>query len=304
MFHTMRHVQLKAFHQVAETGGFSKAAEALRLTQPAVSEQVRKLEEEYGVLLFDRSRKRVELTHAGRQLHEVTRRLFEAEAQAYDLLSERRALTSGTLRIIADSAMHLLHILAAFRERHPGVRVSVRTGNTEQVVQALKAWEADVGVMGDAPGGAGFEVTDLGSTPIVAFVARNSRFSGLGRIGLADLSRLPLVLRERGSKTRQKVEAALAAAGLPCEPSIEAEGREAVREIVAAGAGIGLVSLAEFGHDPRLERVDLSDASLEMSEALVCLTERMAARPVASFLSIARAAAEARKKKGGRHERD
>ena len=94
----MRYVQLRAFHYVAICGGFSRAAEALCLTQPAISDQVRKLEEEYDVILFNRHKKQVSLTRAGQQLLEITRRLFDVEKQALELLSESRALRAESAR--------------------------------------------------------------------------------------------------------------------------------------------------------------------------------------------------------------
>ena len=105
---------------------------------------------------------------------------------------------------------------------------------------------------------------------------------------LAELAAHPLVLREDGSKTRAKLEQAAAAQGLVLEPLIVAEGREAVREIVASGAGMGFGSAAEFGHDPRLARIDIADArGLTMDEALICLGERRAGRLVNAFFEIA-----------------
>eukprot|EP01133_Synstelium_polycarpum_P030683 gene30683-38234_t len=88
----MRYVQLRAFHHVAIYGGFSRAAEMLFLTQPAISDQVRKLEEEYDILLFNRNKKQVTLTEAGQRLLEITHRMFDTEQQALELLSESRAL--------------------------------------------------------------------------------------------------------------------------------------------------------------------------------------------------------------------
>lgn len=130
----MRYVQLRAFHYVAICGGFSLAAEQLFLTQPAISDQVRKLEEENDVLLFNRIRKQVTLTPAGEELLQITRRMFDCEQQALDFLSETRAFQSGNLRIVADSAHHLTHILKVFQKRYPGVKISVRAGNTKTVV--------------------------------------------------------------------------------------------------------------------------------------------------------------------------
>ncbi|MGB3815514.1 MAG: LysR substrate-binding domain-containing protein [Shinella sp.] len=284
----MRYVQLRAFHNVAIHGGFSRAAEALFLTQPAISDQVRKLEEEYDVLLFNRNKKQVTLTQAGQQLLEVTRRMFDVEQQALDLLSESRALRAGKLRIVADAAHHLLHILAAFRQAYPTVQVSIDTGNTESVITSLHAYEADIGVLGEVPQVKDFEVLKLNSTPIIAFTSRDYPLAGQDRISFADLAKHPLVMRERGSKTRQKLEAMATQCGVTLTPLIEAEGREAVREIVAAGGGIGFVSSAEFGQDTRLVPLQIDAPEMLMDEALICLRERSNGKLVSAFYDLAR----------------
>ena len=140
----MRHVQLRAFHYVAISGGFSRAAEALHLTQPAISDQVRKLEAEYDIRLFDRQKKQVSVTAVGQALLDITHRLFEAEQQALEYLSESRVTRTGTLRIIADSAHHMTQTLALFRKQFPGVFVSVKSGNSAQVIDKLQRYEADI----------------------------------------------------------------------------------------------------------------------------------------------------------------
>ncbi|WP_395446435.1 LysR substrate-binding domain-containing protein (plasmid) [Aminobacter sp. UC22_36] len=287
----MRYVQLRAFHYVAICGGFSRAAETLFLTQPAISDQVRKLEEEYDVLLFNRHKKQVTPTVAGQQLLEITRRMFDTEQQALELLSESRALRSGTLRIVADAAHHLLHILGQFRQKYPGIQVSVRAGNTETVISSLYSYEADIGVLGEIPTGRDFEVVKLNSTPIVAFVSTDHPLASAKSLSLHELSLLPLVMRERGSKTRAKLEDLAAKEGFEFKPAIEAEGREAVREIVASGAGVGFVSAAEFGQDARLVRIPIAAPEMLMDEALICLKERSGGKLVRVFLDIARSMA-------------
>ncbi|MGB3313098.1 MAG: LysR substrate-binding domain-containing protein [Albidovulum sp.] len=284
----MRYVQLRAFHHVAVSGGFSRAAEALHLTQPAISDQVRKLEEEYEILLFNRHKKQVSLTPQGDRLLEITRRLFDSEQQALELLSEVRALRAGTLRIVADSAHHLLHILARFRDRYPGVRITVHSGNTESVLDALYAYEADIGVLGNMPESRDIEALKLNSTPIVAFVARDHPVAGRPSLSFRDLAALPLVLREEGSRTRAKLEDNARVAGIVLTPAIEAEGREAVREIVASGAGVGFVSAAEFGSDARLVSIPImGGGEMMMDEALICLRERKAGKLVQAFFEVA-----------------
>ncbi|MBZ9991563.1 LysR family transcriptional regulator [Mesorhizobium sp. BH1-1-5] len=284
----MRYVQLRAFHQVAISGGFSRAAEALFLTQPAISDQVRKLEEEYDVLLFNRNKKQVTLTTQGQRLLEITHRMFETEQQALELLTESRALRSGTLRIVADAAHHLLHILGAFRARYPGVQVSVRSGNTETVISSLYSYEADIGVLGEMPAGRDFEMLKLNSTPIIAFVSADNPLSSRKSLTLGQLAQEPLVMRERGSKTRKKLEDLATASNVELKPAIEAEGREAVREIVASGAGVGFVSAAEFGHDSRLVPITIDAPETLMDEALICLRERSGGKLVRAFLDMAR----------------
>lgn len=286
----MRYVQLRAFHYVAISGGFSRAAEELHLTQPAISDQVRKLEEEYDVLLFNRHKKQVVLTPAGERLLEITRRLFDNEQQALELLLESRALRAGTLRIVADSAHHLTQILTKFRASYPGVSISLRTGNTDTVIESLYSYEADIGVLGEIPQSRDFEAIRLNSTPIIAFVAQGHPLAAQASVTMAALSRHPLVLRESGSRTRQKLEAAARDLGLTLTAAIEAEGREAVREIVASGAGVGFVSAAEFGEDRRLVPIPITGVeTMRMDEALICLRERRGSTRVAAFFEIARA---------------
>lgn len=284
----MRHSQLKAFHHVALHGGFSRAAEALYLTQPAISEQVRKLEQDHDVLLFHRERKRVQLTSAGENLFRLTKHYFEIEQQIDEYMSETRAAVDGTLRIIADSAHHVKDVLGAFRKRYPNVVVSLRTGNSDEVLEELRAYNAEVGVAGSLEPGRDMETLNLGDTPIVAFAARGLLPAGKRSLTLEELAGLPLIFRETGSKTRQKLEEAAARQGLTLAPAIEAEGRETVREVVASGAGIGFVSQAEFGHDDRLVAFALDGIDLRMGESIVHLAQRREVKVIRAFMDLAR----------------
>lgn len=286
----MRYVQLRAFHQVALSGGFSKAAQALHLTQPAISDQVRRLEEEYDVALFSRRHRQIVLTPAGHRLLAVTHRLFGAEGEALELLQEERSLRTGALRIVADSVQHVLDVLTAFRERHPGIQVSVARGNTGSIVEMLTSYEADIGVLGELGDERPFEVLPLNVSPIIAFAARSDPAAANARLSLAELADWPLIMREAGSRTRQMLEQRAAEGGIALRYAVEAEGREAVRAIVAAGGGIGFVSAAEFDEDdPRLVRIPLDGPPLLMREALICLHERRNSKAIQAFYATARA---------------
>ncbi len=289
----MRHAQLRAFHHVALLGGFSRAAKALSLSQPAISEQVRGLERDHDVQLFTREGRNVVLTGVGERLFRLTERYFEAESEMAALLSEARVAPAGKLRLIVDSAHHVTGLLTAFRARYPRISLHLRSGNTEAVIAALGAYEAEIGLAGAQDFGREMTVLELGASPIVAFAARGV-VAGRGAKTLAELARLPLVLREKGSKTRAKLEGEAARLGLKLVPAIEAEGREAVREIVASGAGVGFVSRAEFGHDPRLVEIPLRGARMAMNESLIHLTARADVRVIRVFMEFARSYAKAK----------
>lgn len=281
----MRYNQIRAFHYVATFGGFSRAAEALSLTQPAVSEQVRKLEVDLDVLLFNRDRKQVSLTPLGTRLLHCTRQFFEMEQQIDDILSENRTKLSGTLRIIADSAFHLTERLGRFRQRYPDVMISVRAGNTADILSALRNYDAEIGVVGSQNPGNDMEVVSLGNSPIIAFAAKTFFDPPPTSMTIADLAQNPLVFREKGSKTRQKLEDHSQRQGVTLRPSVEAEGREAVREVVASGAGIGFVSQAEFSGDERLIKFPLDAPELTMSESLIHLKQRSGVRLIRAFMN-------------------
>ena len=221
----MRHAQIKAFHAVAIHGGFSRAAERLGLTQPAVSDHVRKLEETYGVQLFTRAPSGAALTAMGRKLFAIAERLFEAEAEALELLSRGRTLEEGQLTVGADAAGHVLPQLARFRLQHPRLSLRLVTGNSAQLLRRLEDFSIDVAVMAGRPQGPALVSRLLRSDRLVAVVQRSSRLSRQKRIGFEQLVKLPLILREEGSMTRGLLLAEAERRGLALSDTIEIESR-------------------------------------------------------------------------------
>jgi aminoethylphosphonate catabolism LysR family transcriptional regulator len=284
----MRYVQLRAFHHVALTGSFSRAARALHLTQPAISDQVRWLEEEYDAALFVRKRREIELTPVGLRLLAATRRLFDAEGEALEVLQEERSLRAGMLRIAADSVDHVLDVLTVFQNRFPGIQIKIVGGNSHSIVEDLHAYEVDIGVLGDIVDERPFEVFSLNVSPVVLFVSQSHPLATRTSLPLDALSAWPLVMREQGSRTRQMLETLAEAQGVPLRCAIEAEGREAVRRIVAAGLGVGVVSEAEFDDDPRLVKIALEGHPLSMHEKLICLKDRRNSKSIQAFFATAR----------------
>jgi len=282
----LRHTQIRAFHYVATYGGFSRAAEALFLTQPAISDQVRKLENHYDMLLFNRQKKQISLTPQGKKLFEITKRLFEVEHQILDFLSENKAFTTGTLRIKADSAYHITKPLKKFREAFPDIKIDLKTGNSQDVVADILAYDADIGVLGTIPKNPKIQIITLGKSPIIAFTARSNPLAKHKSLSIAQLADLPLVLREKGSQTRQKLEKAAAAHGITLPAAIEAEGREAVQEIVASGAGIGFVSQKEFSRNANLAAIKIKGTPIIMEEVVAYLKERSGGKLIRTFSAM------------------
>ncbi|GLQ06620.1 LysR substrate-binding domain-containing protein [Sneathiella chinensis] len=279
----MHYSQFRAFHAVALRGGFSKAADHLGLTQPAVSDQVKKLEEHFNVLLFHRHKRVVRLTELGSQLFEHTQRMFDIEKQAVDLLSANQVLEKGHLNIASDTPLHVVPLIGRFRQQYPGITVSLRMGNSDEIRAGLLDFHFDIGVVADMPDDPRFHSVVLRQDPLVAFISKDHPLADRQSLTLRELSALPLVLRERGSKTRAHLETAMQDAGLKVNLAMEVQGREAVREAVAAGIGVGIVSEPEFGFDSRLVPLTLSDCTASMTESLVCLKEKLPLRSVAAF---------------------
>lgn len=283
----MYYYQLRAFHAVATYGGFSKAARQLNISQPAISDQVRKLEGWFNIRLFERKRRSVVPTELGFRLFELTKRMFELEKEAMELLSESEALRTGSLRMAADAPLHSVNLIGAFRKAYPGISIKLSIGNGDEVLSALYEFNADIAVLADVPEDDQFQIIPLRTDPLVAFVDNSHPWADRKKITLKELCTTPLVMREAGSKTRMLLENELSERQIDYEIALEAEGPAAAREAVAAGIGVGVVSQADFGFDTRLTSLTLSDCDCTMTENLVCLKERAKLRTVAAFWEIA-----------------
>jgi aminoethylphosphonate catabolism LysR family transcriptional regulator len=282
----MRHAQLKAFHAVAVHGGFSRAAVHLALTQPAISDHVRKLEETYGVQLFNRTPQGVTLTDMGRKLFAIAERQFEAEAQAVELLSRARTLEEGQLTIGADAAVHILPQIARFRVRHPRLAVRLVTGNSASLLRQLEDFAIDIAVTAERPADDGLRARLIRRDRLVAVVQRTSQLSRRDHIAFADLLKLPLILREEGSATRRLLLDEVRRRNLRIADSIEIESREAAREAAAQGVGLAIMSEGELTPDRRLTALAIEDWDAEMEEWMICLAARAALHVIHSFFTM------------------
>lgn len=265
---------LRAFHAVAQAGSFTKAAAATGLSQPTLSSQVKLLEATHDAGLFDRKGRGVTLTPLGQRLFDITARLFGAADEAEALLEGARTLRRGHLRIAADSATHVMPILAALRRKHAGLTFSLKIDNSTQVLQLLADYAADIAVTARGTSDPRIHSVLLRRDRLILFAPAGHDWAGRRRVRLADLAGRDLVIRERGSITREVFEARLAEAGVKPGVLLEVQSREAVREAVAAGFGLGIVFESEFARDAGFSALEVADADVTVAEYVACLEAR------------------------------
>ena len=283
----MTYSQLRAFHCVATYGGFSKAAEKTQHSQPVLSGHVKQLEEFYDNLLFKREKKRISLTSAGKELFILTKQFFEVEEQINSHLSKSSASVSGKIRIVADSAIHIIKILKSFRKNYPDVIIDLTIGNSREVTTFIRNYDAEIGVIGSPVEGPDLQTLTLETSKIKA-IASKKFFNKIPKsLSFQDLEQLPLVFRENGSHTRETLIAEALKQKKQLVPVIEVTGREGLHELVANGLGIGFVSQAEIGQDPRLAHIDIDAGHTEMTETLMYLTARKEVPVIRAFLKAA-----------------
>jgi DNA-binding transcriptional LysR family regulator len=294
--------QLITFAAVAEHLNISRAAVALHLSQPAVSGQLRQLQEEFGEPLYRRDGRGVRLTPCGRQLAEYAKHLRETYRQAHAYRDALRGFARGTLRVGASTtpASYLLpYLIAEFQRRFPDVSIETSSGNTAEIVGSLDQLdiamiEGPVGM--DLPHGTG--VHPWREDEIVAIVPRaHPLASRAGRktatSTFAELGSYPVVLREEGSGVRQVVEQAFKEAGVTTRVALVVAGVEGVKEAVRAGMGVGFVSAMTMRHeDDALLRFSLSPRPLTRRFSILVPHEGAPSRVAASFLELCLADAE------------
>ena len=254
--------QLHGFATAIELGSFSAAAQRLDLTQPAVSLQVRQLEKRLGTPLVERAGRVLRPTAAGAELLAHVGRIDAAVSDALDAVARHADGTAGCVRLGtgATACIFLLPpVLRSLRQRFAGLEITVSTGNTADIVQAVEDNTLDVGLVTLPASGRMLDVTPLLDD---AFVAIAPEGTGLPRrVGAKELARYPVLLYEPGGQTRRLADAWFARAGVALQPAMSLGSVEAIKELVAAGLGCAVLpgmAVQERRHGSALEVRPLS----------------------------------------------
>jgi LysR family transcriptional regulator, low CO2-responsive transcriptional regulator len=237
--------QLRLFLEVARRGSFSRAAEALAISQPAVSAQVALLERRYGQPLLERLPRGLRLTEAGGVLKEYAERIFGLAEEMEVALDDLRGLRRGHLTVGASSTIGeyvLPPLIGRFKALHPDVAVAMRVANTERILAEVRGRQLDLAFVGGRPTGDDLLAEPFDRDEIVPLAAPDHPLAGRAEVTLGELAAAGLVAREAGSATRATAEASLRGAGLEPQLAMELGSNEAVKRAVRAGLGVGLLS--------------------------------------------------------------
>jgi DNA-binding transcriptional LysR family regulator len=242
----LRHIEI--FVKVAELGSFSKAAKALSLTQPTVSEHIRTLEGDLGVRLLDRLGRGAAVTRAGSLLLSYAQRMLALSREVRQAMDGFQGRMSGEL-LIAASTIPGEYVLPAligrFKEEYPDISITLLIGDSQAVIDWVAEGRTELGVVGARPSVRGIEYKELIPDELVVVVRRAHPWHDRKQIMLEDLREESLLIRERGSGTRAAIEAALAEVGMDLGAFHivgEMGSTQAIKEAVKAGVGVSLVS--------------------------------------------------------------
>jgi len=237
--------QLQALLLVARHESISRAAEALHVTQPAVSLQLKMLEEAAGTSLTRKVGRGIQLTAAGEVLAEFAERIVRLWEEAGDEVAALKGVISGTLRIGAiTTAEYLLPpMLVQFTTERPDVRIKLQVGNRNEIVNMLSKHEIDLAIMGTPPRELRTNAARFARHPMAFIASPNHPLMKKKRVAMADIMEANLLVRERGSGTRTTVERLFKEAAYPLRIGSELSSNEAIKRMVVAGLGIAFLSV-------------------------------------------------------------
>ena len=257
--------RLQVFHTVAKLLSFTKAAEHLHMTQPAVTFQVRQLEEQFNTRLFDRTHNRISLTEAGQVIYEHAVKIFELYGQMENAVREITGEISGTLTLGASTTIAeymLPALLGNFRTEYPDINIQLKVSNTDGIVYMIENNEIDLGVVEAPVHNKNLVVDVCREDRLVCVVPVDHPLANKDVATLDDIVEYPYICREEGSGTREVINEYLDHHDVPestLKLSMELGSPEAIKGAVEAGMGISIVSSATIGKELELKTLKAVD---------------------------------------------
>jgi DNA-binding transcriptional LysR family regulator len=257
---------MRAFNAVVEEGGFTAAARRLGVSQPAITQHIRELQQEFGVILFERHRNGSAATAICRDLYRITKDMRRLEDEALSLLRQFQSVEQGELRVGLSNAVPGMRLIGAFQARHPGIRIHVEMGSWGKIMAAVVEQRLDLGVLPEVPDEPRFRRVACAEQALVAIVHPSHTLAAHQTLSLEALAGERLVFRTRESATQRIVDAAFTVAGFLPSPAVVMDGPEGVLEAVANGLGIGFAWRSSSGRQDALVRIAVPELGGEVHE--------------------------------------
>lgn len=254
--------QLATFQIVAKHCSYVRAAEELHFSQPAVSAQIRQLEESLGVKLFDQIGRKTHITHAGEELYLYSQKIFEVIEETLDTMEALRSPHSGRLSVGADTTVGTYVIpglLGKFHQIYPEVEITLDVVNRAALVEALVSNRIDMAIVGRVPDDISVVIEPFALNELVLIAAPTHRLAGLVGVSLEQLAREHFLLREVGSGTRAALETVFQEVGFSLHVSMQVGNNSAIKQGVAAGLGVALISRVALDMELETNRLAILD---------------------------------------------
>jgi len=253
--------QIEVFNAVARHQNYTRAAEELHLSQPAVSMQIRQLEQGVGLPLFEQLGKQIHLTDAGEQMYIYSRNMSDLLVEAEAVFEAIKGVESGTLTIsVAATASHFAtRLLAEFAKQHAGITISLDVTNREALRRQLEHNEPDLVIMGQPREGVDFEAAAFMKNPLVMIAPADHPLIKLKQIPLSHFANESFVVRELGSGTQGATQRFFDEHGVFFNTPIEMTSNEAIKQAVEAGLGLGIVSIHTLELELETGRINILD---------------------------------------------
>ncbi|MBK6470608.1 MAG: LysR family transcriptional regulator [Betaproteobacteria bacterium] len=281
--------QLRVFADVAELGSMARAAETLHLTPPAVSMQIKELESQVGLPLFDRHGRTVSLSTAGEYFLVHAKRLLAALKEADDAMARLKRVERGLLTIgmVSTAKYFVPHLLARFHEDHPGIDVRLRVvGNREQLVALMQAGEADLTIMGRPPREIATRAEAFAPHPLVFVAPPGHPLLATPQAPVTALAPYGFIAREHGSGTRTAMENFFAEHRFAPHIAMEMSSNETIKQAVIAGLGLSFLSLHTVGLEVKtglLKVLDIAGAPVMRTWNVVHLGSKVLSPAAEAF---------------------
>jgi DNA-binding transcriptional LysR family regulator len=284
--------QLEVLAAVAREKSFSRAAEVLNRTQPAVSQAIRRLENEVGETLFDRSSKDGTLTYAGEILLDYARQMLNLRETAHSAIREMRNLHTGKVTISANehTVFFLLPLIADFRIRHPMIKVEVQRGVASRIPKEIIAREVELGVISFKPHDDSIRSVSVMSDQLELIVDKTHRFAGRDSVSIKELGGETFIAHNAPSPYRKKVIESFEKHQTALNIGVELPSLEAIKRLVETGCGVALVPKLSANAEVaagRLHGLSVNEMRLERKLNIIYRKNTVLSHAASEFLKIA-----------------